>query len=91
MMTGMAAIAAAMIATILALFLAGIAYGHHRKQSLRFWYLEKRLPDAVRYEDLQARVAALEAEHDALRERLYDANETLDEAARKQQWMDCFA
>lgn len=88
MMTGMAAIAAAMIATILALFLAGIAYGHHRKQSLRFWYLEKRLPDAVRYEDLQARVAALEAEHDALRERLYDANETLDEAARKQQWME---
>lgn len=88
MMTGMAAVAGGMIASILALFLAGIAYGHHRKQSLRFWHLERRLPDAVRYEDLKARVAALESEYDALRERLFDAHETLDEAARKKQWMD---
>ena len=88
MMTGMAAVAVGMIATILALFLAGIAYGHHRRQSLRFWHLEKRLPDAVRYQDLQVRVAALEAEHDAPRERLFDANDTLDEAARKQEWME---
>ncbi|TWT48982.1 AAA family ATPase [Botrimarina hoheduenensis] len=88
MMTGMAAVAMGMVATVLSLFLAGIAYGHHRRQSLRFWRLEKRLPDAVRYEDLQSRVAALEAEHESLRDRLFDANETLNEAARKQEWME---
>lgn len=88
MTTGLAAVAMGMVATVLALFLAGIAYGHHRRQSLRFWRLEKRLPDAVRYEDLQARVAALEVEHEALRDRLFDANDTLDEAARKQEWME---
>ena len=88
MITTITSVAIGIIATILALFLAGLAFGHHRRQALRYWQLERRLPDAVRYEDLQARIASLEAEHEALRERLFDAHDTLDEAARKRDWME---
>ena len=87
-MVGVSAVIAAIAVTLIAALLNIISYGHHRKQAMRFWERELKLPDATRYDNLQLRVEESQAELDRFQDQLFDARQIIEEAERQKRWLE---
>ncbi|MBL1217361.1 MAG: hypothetical protein D8M59_07680 [Planctomycetes bacterium] len=76
------------ISTVVLPLAALIAYVWSHMACREYERLRRRLPLAVRYEDLQDKVTDLQRERDALQEELFAGRDTLDEAQRERAWLD---
>ncbi len=87
-MLGVTAVVLSIIASLVAALMHLISYGHHRKQALRFWERELKLPDATRYDNLLLRIEEAQSELDRFQDQLFDARQIIDEAERQRRWID---
>lgn len=87
-MLGVSAVVAAIATTLIAALLHIISYGHHRKQAIRFWERELKLPDATRYDNLQLRLEESQAKLDRYQDQLFDARQVIEEAERQKRWLE---
>jgi len=81
-------VALALAVTLIGALLALLAYGHHRRQAIRFWEREQRLPDATRLANLQVQIEELREEYDTLKDNVFDAQQTIEAAENQRQWME---
>jgi len=81
-------VALALTVTLIGPVLALLAYGHHRRQAMRFWEREQRLPDATRRANLKVEVEELREERDILKDQVFDAQQTIEAAQHQRQWME---
>ncbi len=81
-------VALALAVTLIGTVLALLAYGHHRRQAIRFWEREQRLPDATRLANLQVQIEELRGEYDTLKDNVFDAQQTIQAAENQRQWME---
>ena len=81
-------VALALAVTLIGAMLALLAYGHHRRQAIRFWEREQRLPDATRLENLEVRIEELREEYDTLKDNVFDAQQIIEAAQHQRQWME---
>lgn len=81
-------VALALAVTLIGALLALLAYGHHRRQAIRFWEREQRLPDATRLANLQVQIEELREEYDTLKDNVFDAQQTIEAAQHQRQWME---
>jgi len=81
-------VALALAVTLIGALVALLAYGHHRRQAMRFWEREQRLPDAIRLANLQVQIEDLREEYSELKDNVFDAQQTIEAAANQRQWME---
>src|SRR6056297_2055253 len=81
-------VALAFAVTLIGALLALLAYGHHRRQAIRFWEREQRLPDATRLANLEVQIEELREEYDTLKDNVFDAQQTIEAAEHQRQWME---
>lgn len=80
-------VALALAVTLIGALVVLLAYGHHRRQAMRFWEREQRLPDATRRANLQVEIEELREKYNELKDNVFDAQQTIDAAANQRQWM----
>ncbi|MEC8504239.1 MAG: hypothetical protein VXY57_01815 [Actinomycetota bacterium] len=76
------------ISLTLAIIFAIAAFIYHQRKGRIFDRYFQRLPMAVRFEDLEARVSDLQEERDRIQSQLDDAKATVAEADRTRKWME---
>ncbi len=81
-------VALALAVTLIGALVALLSYGHHRRQAMRFWEREQRLPDATRLANLKVQLEELREEYSELKDNVFDAQQTIEAAANQRQWME---
>lgn len=87
-MLGVTSVVFAVLSTLVAAVLHLISFGHHRKQALRFWERELKLPDATRFDNLKLRVEEAQAELDRYKDEVFDARQIIEDAEQQKRWMN---
>lgn len=77
-----------MIVTVIGSLIANLTYGHHRRLALSFWERQKGMPDRAERESLKRENERLRAEYDSLKDSLFDAQQTIENAAHLRRWME---
>ncbi len=80
MILEIAAVASAMLGSICVAALGYVAYILHRREALSFIEQKSRLPDATKYENIQALLESSREEYDTVRDELASARQTIAEA-----------
>ena len=75
------------ISLTLSIIFAIAAFIYHQRKGRIFGRYFQRLPMAVRFEDLEARVSDLQQERDRIQSQLDDAKATVAEADRTRKWL----
>ena len=81
-------VALAFTVTLIGALISLLAFGHHRRQAVRFWEREKRLPDATRLANLKVQIEELKDEYETLKDNVFDAQQTIEAAENQRQWME---
>lgn len=81
-------VALALAVTLIGALVALLSYGHHRRQAMRFWEREQRLPDATRLANLKVQLEEIREEYSELKDNVFDAQQTIEAAANQRQWME---
>lgn len=77
----------ASLITVVTVLTAIWAFVYHRRRAVELDHLEQRLPDACRYEDLQARLRDMEEEFADLNDELMTAKQIVSQKDEAEQWL----
>lgn len=88
MILEIAAVASAMLGSICVAALGYVAYTLHRREALSFIEQKSRLPDATKYENLEALLESCRVEYDSIRDDLVNARQAIEDAERARTWLD---
>jgi chromosome segregation ATPase len=82
------AVAMSLIVTLTGSLIAILSYGHHKRHALSYLERMQGLPDKVEREFLVRENEKLKTEYQTLSDNIFDAQQTIEAAARQMQWME---